>query len=76
MWDFPGDPVVKNLPAKAGNTGSIPGLGRSYTLQGNYWVRVLYLAHEQQQEKPLQWEGWALQLESNPHSWQLENVGA
>ena len=26
---FPGGPVVKNLPAKAGNTGSMPGLGRS-----------------------------------------------
>ena len=26
---FPGGSVVKNLPANAGNTGSIPGLGRS-----------------------------------------------
>ena len=26
--DFPGGPVVKNLPADAGDTGSIPGLGR------------------------------------------------
>ena len=26
---FPGDPVVKNLPANAGDTGSIPGSGRS-----------------------------------------------
>ena len=25
----PGAPVVKNLPASAGDTGSIPGLGRS-----------------------------------------------
>ena len=25
---FPGGPVVKNLPAKAADTGSIPGLGR------------------------------------------------
>ena len=24
---FPGGPVVKNLPAHAGNTGLIPGLG-------------------------------------------------
>ena len=29
MWDFPGGSVVKNLPANAGNTGTIPGLGRS-----------------------------------------------
>ena len=26
---FPGGSVVKNLPAKAGDAGSIPGLGRS-----------------------------------------------
>ena len=25
--DFPGDPVVKNLPCNAGDTGSIPGQG-------------------------------------------------
>ena len=28
--DFPGDPVVKNLPANAGDTDLIPGLGRSH----------------------------------------------
>ena len=26
-WDFPGGPVVKNLPSSAGNMGSIPGWG-------------------------------------------------
>ena len=26
---FPGGSVIKNLPTKAGDTGSIPGLGRS-----------------------------------------------
>ena len=30
--DFPGGPVVKNLPANAGDTGLITGLGRSYML--------------------------------------------
>ena len=25
--DFPGGPVIKNLPSKAGDTGSIPGRG-------------------------------------------------
>ena len=25
--DFPDGPVVKNLPSKAGDTGSVPGLG-------------------------------------------------
>ena len=28
FWDFPGGPMVKNLPANAGDMGSIPGLGR------------------------------------------------
>ena len=27
MWCFLGGSVVKNLPANAGDTGSIPGLG-------------------------------------------------
>ena len=27
MWDFPGGPVVKNLPFNAGDVGSIPGWG-------------------------------------------------
>ena len=27
IWDFPGDPVVKNLPSNSGDTGSIPGQG-------------------------------------------------
>ena len=33
--DFPGGPVVKNLPANAGDTGLIPGPGRSHMPQGN-----------------------------------------
>ena len=28
--DFPGGAVVKNLPANAGDAGSIPGPGRSH----------------------------------------------
>ena len=32
---FPGGPVVKNLPCKAGDTSSIPGLGRSHMPRGN-----------------------------------------
>ena len=34
-WDFPCGPVVKNLPANAGNTSSIPGPGRFHVSQGN-----------------------------------------
>ena len=33
--DVPGGPVVKNPPANAGDTGSIPDLGRSHMPQGN-----------------------------------------
>ena len=33
--DFPGGPVIKNLPAKAGDMGSIPGLGRFHIPWGN-----------------------------------------
>ena len=35
MGDFPGGPVDKNSPANAGDTGSIPGLGRFHMLQSN-----------------------------------------
>ena len=33
--DFPGVAVVKNPPANAGDTGSIPGLGRSHMPRSN-----------------------------------------
>ena len=47
--DFPGGPVVKSPPDNAGDTGSIPGLGRFQDpCQGvpkpvcpNYWARAL-----------------------------------
>ena len=32
---FPGGPAVKNLPASAGDTGSISGPGNSHRLRGN-----------------------------------------
>ena len=34
-WDFLGGQVVGNLPANAGDTGSIPGSGESYMAWGN-----------------------------------------
>ena len=34
-WNFPGGSGVKNLPCNAGDTGLIPGLGRSHMLRGN-----------------------------------------
>ena len=33
--DFPGGPVVKNLPAHAGDVSSIPSPERSHTPQSN-----------------------------------------
>ena len=33
--DFPGGAAVENLPANAGDTGSIPGPGRSHILWSN-----------------------------------------
>ena len=34
-WGFPGGPVIKNLPANAGDMGSSPGLGRSHMPRNN-----------------------------------------
>ena len=34
-WGFPSVLVVKNTPAKAGNIGSIPDLGRHHVVQGS-----------------------------------------
>ena len=33
--DFPGGPVVTNMPANAGDTGSIPGWGSFHMIQSN-----------------------------------------
>ena len=35
MQDFPGGAVVENLPANSGDTGLIPGPGRSHMPQSN-----------------------------------------
>ena len=34
-WGFPGDPVAKKLPGKAGHAGLIPSLKRSHMPRGN-----------------------------------------
>ena len=59
LWDFPRGPVVENPPAGAGDTSSIPGLGRSHMPWGNE-ARALQLlkpthprARAPPQEKPL-----------------------
>ena len=59
LWgNFPGGSVVENPPANAGDTSSIPGSGRFHMLQSNYACAL-------QQEKPLQWEACASQLDNN-----------
>ena len=69
--DFPGGPVVKNLPANAGMIGLIPGLGRFHMPWGNkptyhnYWS--LCVLEPLQLEKSPQREAQALQIESSPH---------
>ena len=46
-WDFPGGPVVKNLPCKAGDMGSIPGWGTKIPhaatkpAHHDHWARAL-----------------------------------
>ena len=35
QWGFHHDPVVKNMPANAGDTGSIPGPERFHMSLGN-----------------------------------------
>ena len=72
--DFPDDPVVKNLPANAGDTGTIPGLGRphAHMLQGN-WAHAPQLlslssaARELQTLKPVSLEPVLHNMRS-PHS--------
>ena len=85
--DFPGGAVVENLPANAGDTGSIPGAGRSHMPRSN-WVHVLQLlslcatttearkprARALQQEKPPQWEAHEPQQRSSSRLPQLEKA--
>ena len=40
MLGFPDGSVVKNLPANAGGTGSIPDLGRSHMPWSNWALRA------------------------------------
>ena len=81
--DIPGGPVVKNLPASAGDVSLIPGPGRSHMPWSNYGCAPLLSssaatpeACAPQQERPLQWEAHAAQPESSPHSPQLEKPHA
>ena len=58
--NFPGGPVVKNLPTNAEDTDSIPGLGRSHIATEQLspctttTEACMPRAHAPQQEKPPQ----------------------
>ena len=67
---FPGGSVAKNPSANAGDTGSIPDLARSHLLQ--LLEPVCPGVCASRQEKPLQWEAHAPQLESSSCSPQLQ----
>ena len=71
--DFPGGLVIKNLPANAGDTGSIPGPGRSHMpvvpQAPSQCSRVCSAKGMQSQ-----WESWAWKAENSPCSLQLENA--
>ena len=43
--DFPGDSVIKNLPANTGDVGSIPGLGRSPGEENGNPLQYSYLGN-------------------------------
>ena len=71
--DFPGGPVVKNLPASAGHAGSISGPGRFHTplsqlspctqlLKPSFLEPLLF------NEKPMQHEACTPQLEKSLRS--------
>ena len=77
--DFPGGPVVKDLPANIRDLGSSPGPGISHMLWGSYAcvpqplnpVGKEPVLHN---KRPPQREACALLLESSPHLPQLEKV--
>ena len=76
--DFPGDPVIKNPPANAWDTSSIPGPRRSHMTQGSQVHVPRQLSPHTLQSMPCnkrshcKWGAHALQLESSPHFWQPE----
>ena len=73
--------MVGNLPANAGDMGSIPGPGRLHMLRSKQacvpqLLSLCSRAGTAQQEKPPQWEAHSLQLESSSCSLQLEKAHA
>ena len=67
--NFPGGPVIRNLPANSGDTGSIPDPGRFHVPQGTNPFHTTTELHSRayilQQEKPQRWEAHIPQLQSS-----------
>ena len=80
VQDVPARSVIKDHPVKAGDTGSIPSLGRSHMPWGQLSRSAATAeacapkARAQLQEKPPQWEASTPQLERSPCSPQLEKA--
>ena len=71
LSDFPGGPVVKSLPANAGDVSLIHGPGRFHMLRGNKTPASQPLSlcprtHTPQQEELPQWEAHTPQPERSP----------
>ena len=72
-WAFPGGLVAKNLPASAGDAGSVPGPEQP-ACRGAAKHTTAAEARAVPQEKPPQSEPRAAQLGSSPRSPQLERA--
>ena len=80
--NFPDSTVDKNPAANAGDTGSIPGPGRFHShrtmkpMSPHAAATEAHVprAHAPQQKKPSQLEAHTPQLESSPHSPQVEKA--
>ena len=76
--DFPGGPLVENLPAYVGDMGPIPGMGRFHMPQGSSArgpQAHVPRAGAPQQEKPRWWETLHT-AKSSPHFLQIEKACA
>ena len=76
IWprDLPGGPTVKNLPANAGDTGSIPGQERSHVLWSNQTRVPQLLSLSAGTREATAWEACAPQLKSSSCSTQWQTA--
>ena len=79
MGGFPGGAVVGNLPANAGDTGSSPGLGRSYVPRSGWAREPQLLSLRVWSLCPATGEAATVRgprtaMKSGPHSPQLEKA--